>query len=150
MKDCSSNRVDDFLLKSTIPIILHDNLLTHHDTCKVFELKGDLLKMITNKNYNVDLASLEDDNLIYDFAKEMHFDVRGQGRESSRDHTLIKVQKSPAIMASGTSNTTFLPSDLDELYDRLKFLLQQIEAGNNSDIINDKILALVDNFLEYK
>ena len=27
--------------------------------------------MITNKNYNVDLASLHDNKLLYDFAKEM-------------------------------------------------------------------------------
>ena len=35
-------------------------MLTFRDTDKEFERKGDLLKMITNKNYNVDLASLSD------------------------------------------------------------------------------------------
>ena len=58
IKDRNSNRFIDLLIKNTIPITLHDNLLTFHDTNKQFELKGDLLKMITNKNYNVDLASL--------------------------------------------------------------------------------------------
>ena len=43
------------------------------DTGKEFELKGDLLKVMTNKNYNVDLASLQDKKLMYDFAKEMNF-----------------------------------------------------------------------------
>ena len=34
--------------------------LTFRDTGKEFELKGDLLKTISNKNYNVDLGSLAD------------------------------------------------------------------------------------------
>ena len=61
VKDSSSNRVNDLLIKNTIPITLHDILLTFRDTDKVFELKGDLLKLITNKNYNVDLNSLADE-----------------------------------------------------------------------------------------
>ena len=74
-------------------------MLTFRDTGKEFELTGDLLKMITNKNYNIDLASLADKKLMYDFAKEMHFDTKAQGNKSTRDRTLIKILKSPAIMA---------------------------------------------------
>ena len=51
-------------------------MITFRDTGKNFESKGDLSKMITNKNYNVDLASLSDKKLMYYFAKEMHFDVK--------------------------------------------------------------------------
>ena len=50
IKNHNSNRVNDLLIKNTIPINLHDNLLTFRDSSKVFELRGDLLKMITNKN----------------------------------------------------------------------------------------------------
>ena len=60
VKDHNSNRVNDLLIKNTIPITLYNNLLTFRDTGKEFELKGDLLKMITNNNYNVDHASLAD------------------------------------------------------------------------------------------
>ena len=49
--------------------ILQNSLLTFRDTCKVFELKGDLLEMILNKKFNVDLASLADKKLMYDFEK---------------------------------------------------------------------------------
>ena len=56
VKDSSSNRVKDLLIHNTIPITLYNHLLTFRDTGKEFELKGDLLKMITNKNYNVNLA----------------------------------------------------------------------------------------------
>ena len=58
VKIFSSNRVNGLLKKTTIPFILHDNLLKIRDIGVVFELKGYLLKMITNKNHKVDLASL--------------------------------------------------------------------------------------------
>ena len=60
VKDSSSNRVNDLLIHNTIPITLNNNILTFHDTGKEIESKGDLLKMITNNNFNVDLASLSD------------------------------------------------------------------------------------------
>ena len=53
-------------------------------------------------------------------------------------------------MASGISNTIVLPSDPDELCDRLKLLLQEKQAGKISNIINKEILAIVDKLLEYK
>ena len=52
-------------------------------------------------------------------------------------------------MASGTS-TIFLSSDPYELCHRLKLLLQKKQAGNNSVIINEEILTIVDEFLEYR
>ena len=148
-KDPSSNRVNDLKIHNSIPITLHNNLLTFRDSGKVFELKGELLKMITNKNYNVNLASLADKKLMYDFAKEMHFDTKAQGRKSTRDNTLITLLNSPRIMASGVT-TIFLSENADELCNRLKLLLQEKHAGNNSDIINDEIVAIVDKLLEYK
>ena len=150
VKDSSSNRVNDLLIHNTIPITLYNNLLTFRDTGKKFELKGDLLKMITNKNYNVDLASLADKKLMYDFEKEMHFDTKAQGNKSTRDRTPIKLLKSPAIMASGVSKTIFLSSDPDELCNRLKLLLQEKHAGNNSDLINRELIVIVDKLIEYK
>ena len=46
--------------------------------------------------------------------------------------------------------TIILLSDPDELRDRLEILLQEKHAGNNSDIINKLIIAIVDKLLEYK
>ena len=125
-------------------------MLTFRDTNKQFELKGDLLEMITNSKYNVDLASLSDKRLMYDFVKEMHFDMKAPGNKSTRDKSIIRLLKSPKIMASGISKTIFLPSDPDELCNRLKLLLQEKHAGNNSDLINEELVAIVDKLLEYK
>ena len=150
VKDHNSNRVNDLLMKNKIPITLYGNMLTFRDTNKQFELTGDLLEMITNSKYNVNHASLADKKLMYDFAKEMHFDKKAAGNKSVRDRTLIDLLKSPAIMASGVSKTIFLSSDPDELCDRLKLLLQEKHGGNNSDLINDEIITIIDKLLEYK
>ena len=152
VKDHNSNRVNDLKINKTIPITLYNNMLTVRDTGKEFELTGDLLKMITNKNFNVDLASVQDRKQMYEFAKELNFDLKAPGNKSVRDRTLIKLLKSPSLIvsASGVSKTMFLSSDPDELCNRLKLLLQEKQAGNNSDIIKDEIVAIVDKFYEYK
>ena len=152
VNDSSSDRVNDLKIHNSIPITLYGNMLTFRDTNKQFELKGDLLEMITNSKNNVDLASLQDKKLLYDFAKEMHFDKKAVGKKSTRDKTLIKLLKSPGLIvsASGVSKTIFLSSDPDELCNRLKLLLQEKKAGNNADIINEEIVVIIDKLLEYK
>ena len=117
VKGSNSNRVDDLLIHNTMPNTLYYNLLTFHDTGKEFELKGDLSKLITNKNYNPDLASLSDKKFMSDFAKEKNFDLKAQGNKTTRDRTLIETLKSPGLMvsASGVSETIFLSSAPDEL-----------------------------------
>ena len=152
VKDLGSNRVNDLKINKTIPITLYGNMLTFRDTNKQFELKGDLLEMITNSKFNVDLTSLQEKKLMYDFAKEMHFDTKAPGNKSIRDRKLIKLPNSPGLMvsASGVSKTIFLSSDPNELCDRIKLFLQEKHAGNNSDIINDEIVVIMDKLLEYK
>ena len=152
VKDHNSNRVNDLLMKNKIPITLYGNMLTFRDTNKQFELKGDFLEMITNSKFNVDLASLSDKKLLYDFAKEMHFDKKASGKKSIRDRKLLKLLNSPGLIvsASGVSKTIFLSSDPNDLCDRLKLLLQEKHAGNNSDIINEEIVVIIDKLLEYK
>ena len=54
------------------------------------------------------------------------------------------------ISASSVSKTLFLSSDPDELCNRLKILLKERQAGNNSDWINEEIVAIVDKLLVYK
>ena len=148
--DSTSNRVNDLKINNSIPITLNNNLLTFRDTNKQFELKGDFLKMITNKNYNIDLASLSDKKLMYDFAKEMHFDQRRVGNKSTRDKTLIKLLNSPTIKASGISKTIFPSSNPNELCERLKLILQEKHGGNISNLIDEEVVAIKDKLLEYK
>ena len=54
------------------------------------------------------------------------------------------------LSASIVSKTIFLPSDPNKLCNRSKLILQEKPAGNDSDIINEEIVAIVDKLLEYK
>ena len=76
LKDLLSNRVNDMLINKVIPVTPYDNFSTFLDTDKKFELQGGLLKMITNRNYKVDLATSQVKKLGYEFAKELYFDER--------------------------------------------------------------------------
>ena len=54
------------------------------------------------------------------------------------------------VPASGVSKAIFLSFDFNELCDRLNLLLQQRQAGNNCNIIDEEIVAIVDKLLQYK
>ena len=149
-KDPNSTKMNDFLIHGTIPVTIFSNMITFRDSNKSFRLEGDLLKTITNHKFNADNSSQQDKKLIYEFAKEMNYNTKSTGRPSTRHTSIIKILESPAIMASGVSKTIILSSDPNELCDRLKLLLQEKHAGNNSDLINEEIVAIVDKLLEYK
>ena len=149
-KDQNSTKINDFLMHGGIPVTLFSNIINFRDSKKTFILDGDLLKSVTNYKFNADPSSPQDKKLIHEFAKEMNYDTKSTGRPSTRHTSTIKILETPAIMASGISRTIILSSDPNELCDRLKLLLQEKHAGNNSDIINDEIVAIVDKLVEYK
>ena len=64
VKDSNSKRDKDLKINKSIPITLYNDMLTFRDTNREFDLKGDLLEMITNKNYNEDPAKLSDKKLM--------------------------------------------------------------------------------------
>ena len=149
-KDPNSTKLNDFLIHGNIPVTIFSNMINLRDSKKTFKLEGDLLKVITNYKFNVDHSNQQDRKLIYEFAKEMNYDVKSTGRPSTRHNSMIRLLDQPAIMASGVSNILILSSDPDELCDRLRLLLQEKHAGNSSDLINDEIVAIVDKLLEHK
>ena len=149
IKDLHSSKMNDFIINGGIPVTLFSNILTFGDSNKSFKLDGVLLKIMTNIDFIVSHSNPKDQKLIYEFGKEMKFNIKQKGRKSDGDKSLIKLLKSPAIMASGLS-TIFLPSYPDELCDRLKLLQQEKQEGNNSVIINEEIVAIVNKLLENK
>ena len=148
-KDPNSTKINDFLIHRGIPVTLFSNMIIFRDSNKSFKLE-DLLKLITNHKFNANHSSPQDKKLIYEFAKEMNYDVKSIGRPSTRHISIIKILESPSIMASGISKTIILSSDPNELCDRLRLLLQEKHGGNNSNLIDEEIVAIVDKLLEYK
>ena len=149
-KEPNSTKMNDFLIHGNISVTIFSNMITFRDSNKTFRLEGDLLKVITNYKFNVDHSSPQDKKLIYEFAKEMKYDIDSIDRPSVRHNSMIRLLEQPAIMASGFSKTIILSSNPNELCDRLKLLIQEKQAGNSSNIFNDEIVAIVDNLLEYK
>ena len=149
-KDPNSTKTNDFLINEKVPVTIFSNMLTFRNTKKVFKIEGDLYKVITDYKFNVDHSNQQDRKIIYEFGKEMKYKLKNKGRPSIRHNSMIRLLNQPPIMASGFSKTIFLSSDPNELCDRLKLLLQEKHAGNNSDIINDEIVAIIDKLLEYK
>ena len=82
-------------------------MLTFHDTDKKFELQGDHLKTINNKNYYVHLAKARDRKFLLAFAKEIYFDEKAIGSKSIRDNSLKKLLKSHGIIVFGISTLPF-------------------------------------------
>ena len=149
-KDPNSLKLNDFLIHGNIPVTIFSNMITFRDSNKTFRLEGDLLKVLTNYKFNVDHSSLQDKKLIYEFGKEMKYDIDSLGRPSVRHNSMIRLLGQPAIMASGFTKTIILSSDPNELCDRLKLLLQEKHGGNNSNLIDEEIVVIVDKLLEYK
>ena len=148
-KDPNSTKINDFLIRGNIPVTIFSNMISFRDSNKTFRLEGDLLKVITIYKFNVDHSSPQDKKLIYEFAKEMKYDIGSIGRPSVRHNSMIRLLEQPAIMASGFSKTIILSSDPNELCDRLKLLLQEKHGVNNSNLIDEEIVAIVDKLLEY-
>ena len=107
-------------------------MLTYRDSDQSFKLVGDLLETMTNYDFNIDHSNPQDGKIIYEFGREMKFIIRQKRRKSIRDKVLLKLPKSPAIMASGISRKS-LPENPNELCDRLKLFLQEKRAGNNTE-----------------
>ena len=72
---------------------------------------------------------------MYEYATEMYYDGKALGKKSTRDKLLKRLLKSPAVIASGIP-TRFLSENAGELCDRFGLLLQEKQAGNNSDTNN--------------
>ena len=149
-KDPNSTKPNDFLINEKVPVTIFSNMLTFRDTKKVFKIEGDLYKVITDYKFNVDHSNKQNRQIIYEFGKEMKYKIKNKGRPSIRHNSMIRLLNQSPIKASGFSKTIILSSDPNELCDRLKLLLQEKHGGNNSNLIDEEIVAIIDKLLEYK
>ena len=81
--------------------------------------------------------------------KEMYFFESVSGKKGTRDEPFFNLRKISAFIAPGIS-TVILPDKPNELFDRIKLLLQWKQIGKISDIINEEIVAMYDEILEHK
>ena len=100
--------INDYLINDGIPVTLFSNMITFRDSNKPFKFDGDLSETMTNYDFNVGHSNPKDQKLIYEFGKEMNFNIGQKGRKSDRDKSTIKLLKSPAILASGVTTIFFI------------------------------------------
>ena len=106
--------------------------------------------MSINK-FNVDRSNQQNREIIREFAKKMKYNtVKNKGRPPVRHKSIMRLLNQPPTTASGFTKTIILSSNPDELCNRLRLLIQEKHAGNNSDIINKESVAIVDKLIEYK
>ena len=82
-------------------------------------------------------------------------DLQGFAGSSAQDYTQGHTQ---GFTGSGLRESyreysqqyIFLPSDPDELVDQLKLLYFEKVGGNDSFLINERIIAIIDKLLEYE
>ena len=90
-------------------------------------------------------------------------DSQGHAREATQSQSQSQSQSdtqgftgsglngetSRSYARSSTQQYIFLPSDPDELVDQLKLLYFE-KVGNDSFLINEQMLAIIDKLLEYE
>ena len=103
--------------------------------------------MITD--YDLIKTESTDAKQIFNFLDEMRFNTRATGK-SNRDRNLIKTYHNKRSKLASVLKTVSLAENLDELCGRFKLLLQEKRTGNNSNIINEEIVVIIDKLLEYK
>ena len=101
--------MNDFLIISSISVTLKRSMLTLPDSNKSYKLDKAFWKTMTNYDFNVDRSNPWDQKIIFEFAKELNFNIKQKGRKSPRDESVIRLLKSPAIMAG--SLKTNLPQN---------------------------------------
>ena len=90
---------------------------------------------------------IQNENLIYNFLKDMKYDLTYGDKKSSR-YNIIKYLFQPQL-GSGIK-FVFLPSDPDELVDQLKLIVLEKVGGNDNTMLSEQIIAIADQLLEYE
>ena len=149
---------------------MNPNLLTinPHNPQQVL-IKGSTMTFENGNTYNLndpDLSyfitytqldkEIQNENLIYNFLKDMKYDLN-YGDEKSSRYKIIKYLFQPQL-GSGIKFTSqrpanpvvcvFFPSDPDGLVDQLKLLYLEKVAGNDNPMLSEQIIAIADKLLQ--
>ena len=98
-------------------------------------------------------------SIRYQFIKELYSRYQLQGYTQAHDSqgqsqgftgSGLNGETSRSSTRSSTQEYIFLPSDPDELVDQLKLLYFEKVRGNDSFLINEQIIAIIDKLLEYE
>ena len=86
---------------------------------------------------------------IINFSDEMHSQIHTTGK-SNRDRPLINDHHNKRALLASVQEVIFLSEHPNELCDRLCLIIQQKQAGNDTNKFDNEIVAILDKLLEYK
>ena len=99
---------------------------------------------------------IQNENLIYNFLKDMKYDLN-YGDKKSKRYYFIKdlinqytYRDQQSQLGSGFNQYVFLPSDPDELVDQLKLLYFEKVGENDNPMLSEQIIAIADKLLQYQ
>ena len=85
-------------------------------------------------------------NKIYSFLNDMNYNINYGDKKSIRYYFIKALYYGYQHLGSGF----VFPSDPDELVDQLKLLYFEKVGGNDSFLLNEQIISIVDELLEYE
>ena len=115
----------------------------------------DLQNFITNTKFN---REINNKNISYSFLNDMNYNINYGDKKSIRHYFIKDLYSGYQQLGSELGSCArsyayqyiFLPSDPDELVDRLKLLHFEKVGGNDNFLLNEQIVAIVDKLLEYE
>ena len=129
---------------------------------------GPIYNFLNDMKYDLNYGDKK--SIRYQFIKELYsgYQLQGYTQGQSQSYTREATQgftgsglrsyangesyreTSRSSTRSSTQQYIFLPSDPDELVDQLKLLYFEKVGGNDSFLINEQIIAIIDKLLEYE
>ena len=122
---------------------------------------GPIYNFLNDMKYDLNYGDKK--SIRYQFIKELYsryqlqgytqaHDSQGQSQSYTQGFTGsgLNGETSRSSTRSSTQQYIFLPSDPDELVDQLKLLFFEKVGENDSFLINEQIIAIIDKFLEYE
>ena len=87
LEDPDSDSRKDWKINDGEKLTIYDDILLFRDTGVVFTLKGDILPLITDYDFNE--THSPDAKQVNNFLDEMHFDIHAKGKSSRKKKKLI-------------------------------------------------------------
>ena len=125
----------------------------------------DLRYLTTNTQFDREIKIV---NTIFNFLNDMNFNINYGDKKSMRyyfikdlinqytyqlshwGNTIDNNQVGSGLNGSCANPSVFLPPDPYELVDQLKLLYFEKVGGNDSFLLNEQLIAIVDKLLEYE
>ena len=137
LDDLDSDNCNDYQMHGE-KVTLCDDKLRFSDSGVVFTLKGDILSMITDYDFNE--TDSPDAKEIIKFLDKLHFDIHAKSNNSGNENLLKNFYNKITLLASGLHELIFLSETPNELCEGLRLIIQEKQTANDAKKFISKLL----------